>query len=290
MSKKVIADFETQKERFLEKMNRANAKGETNLFLIIVANIEDEHIGIGCSKDIDTIRSMFHQMGDEMEFKIIEMVIQGESYSKQNVIDVVDALAPGDDDIVVFYYTGHGFRFENDEGIRFPEVFLLAHLPNATSSIINENSLLLTQIFENIANKGARLNLVIADCCNTGIEFKRRFKGGLPELRTTPRTKLVINHETCKGIFCDPRASILVASADENQFSISDPEIGSIFTFSLTENLKEMMNNSPDEGAGLPWEKLLKQTKSITFDLSKTYDIGGGTPGKQQPIFKIFSK
>ncbi|MEI7735981.1 MAG: caspase family protein [Ferruginibacter sp.] len=290
MSKKVIADFETQKKQFLDKMNRANAREETNLFLIIVANVDDPHIGKGCSQDIESVRTIFKKLSDNMDFVVIDIVIQGASYSKQNVIDVVDALMPGDDDIVVFYYSGHGFRFVNDEGNKFPEVFLLPNLPSETSSIINDNSLLLTQIFDHVKGKGARLNLVIADCCNTGIKFKRKFAGGDPVIRQARHSQLeVINKDSCKGIFCDPRASIMVASADEDQFSITDDELGSIFTFNFTENLIKMLSNIPDHGEGLPWEKLLKETKEKTIDLSKTYDIGGGTPGNQRPIFKILS-
>ncbi|MEY2918414.1 MAG: hypothetical protein RIS73_2128 [Bacteroidota bacterium] len=290
MMNKPIDGFFQQKELFLKKMAKAEKKGETKLILIIVANVLDPHIGKGCSQDIHSVRNMFDKLSEHMEFNLLEMIIKGEAYSKENVDDIIESIDPGDDDIVVFYYSGHGFRFEMEGSLKFPQVFLLPRLPSETSGVINKNSLNLTEIFEKIKAKGARLNLVIGDCCNTLIHFQRKFSGGDNKIRTDKRPDMHINKETCKGLFCDPRASILVASADENQFSITDDELGSIFTFNFTDNLKILMAAAPDSAKGLPWTKLLEQTKEKTFNLSKTYDIGGGVPGNQKAIFKIVSK
>ena len=77
--------------------------------------------------------------------------------SIKNVNESIDALEPGDDDIVVFYYTGHGFRFEKQDQEEYPHVYLQPTLPEATTEIINENSVNLKEIFEKVKARGARL-------------------------------------------------------------------------------------------------------------------------------------
>ena len=91
-------------------------------------------------------------------------------------------------------------------------------------------------------------------------------------------------------MFCNYTASILVAAADKGEYAVSDDKLGSLFTFNFSKSLKKMMKTDMDKSEGLPWGKLLEETKSKTLDLSKTYDIGGGVAGNQKAIFIIEAK
>ena len=292
MAAKSIDAFLRHRNIFLKKIAHAEKIGGTKLILVIVANIEDPHIGKGCAKDILSIRHMFSELTTHMKFWFLELIIKGDAYSKKHVVDSIDAIKPGADDILVFYYTGHGFRFEKEDDEKYPHVYLKPTLPVATGPIINEHSLNLNEIFEKIKRRGARLNIVIGDCCNTLIHFKRKFSGGDHKMRTEIAPKLEINEHMCKTLFCDLTASILVASADKGQFSISDDEIGSIFTFNFTKNLKILLSSPPGSSDGFPWHRFLEVSKEMTFSQSKTYAIGDGkeVPGHQQPIFHVFTK
>jgi len=64
--------------------------------------------------------------------------------------------------------------------------------------------------------------------------------------------------------------SILVAAVEKGEYAISDEEIGSIFTFNFTNNLKILINKSVDSENGMPWTKLLVKTQAETYELSKT--------------------
>jgi len=285
-------NFAEQRKAFEKKMGEAKKVGGTRLILVVVANILDPHIGKGCAKDIESIRQMFTAMAEHMDFWFLEFVIKGDDYNIKNVLKSIELIEPGDDDIVVFYYTGHGFRFEKEDDEKYPHVYLQPTLPKATDSIINENSLNLSEIFEKVKARGARLNIVIGDCCNNLIHFQRKFTGGDQKVKSEPVPAMKIDKEMCKALFCDQTASILIASADKGQFSITDDDLGSIFTFNFTKNLKILLS-SPKEGEGLAWAEFLQRSQEKTFNLSKTYNIGSDTeekPGHQKPIFKVFSK
>ncbi len=286
---KSIPSFEVQKKKFTGKMNQVEKVVKTKLILVIVANTIDPEIGKGCIEDIKSIRHMFEELSAHMEFNFLELLVQGADYSKQNILDAIEILTPGNNDIVVFYYSGHGFSYKKDAQKRFPQVDLRSHPASSRIAVINANTQNLADIFELIKSRGARLNIVIGDCCNSLIKFKRVFKGGDESIRLAKRPKMIVNKKMAEKMFCDYTASILVAAADKGEYAITDPELGSIFTFNFTNNLKLLINQSIDANEGLPWKKLLEETKEKTFHLSKTYDIGGGVPGNQKAIFDIHS-
>lgn len=282
--------FAIRKKKFNSLLKEAEKKPKTKLILFIIANTKDPEIGTGCRKDIKSIRHMFKKLSTHMKFLFLEFVVMGRDYSKTNVQRAMDAITPGGNDIVVVYYTGHGFSFKKDREKRYPQVDLRPPSSPNKIAVINENTHNLAELFETIKAKGARLNIVIGDCCNNTIQFKRSFKGGDEKLRSSKRPPIRINKKMCEKLFCDYTASILVAAADKGQYAVSDDKLGSIFTFKLTNNLKILMNKSVDESGGLPWQKLLEETKKETHVLSKTYEIENGRAGNQKAIFDIHSR
>ena len=292
MGDKANEVFLKQRNNFLEKIKEAEKIGGTKMILVIVANVLDPHIGKGCAKDIESIRHMFSSLAEHMKFWFLELLIKGEDYSKENVVKSIDAIKAGSDDILVFYYTGHGFRFEKQDDVEYPHVYLKSTLPKATDGIINENSLNLNEIFESVKARGARLNIVIGDCCNNLIHFERKFSDRDKKPRTDDASDLVVYDESkCRALFCDLTGSIIVASADKGQFSITVDDIGSIFTYNFTKNLKILLSTPPGSSAGFPWQKFLEESTEETFSQSKTFDIGVDKviQGNQKPIFKVFT-
>ena len=286
---KAIPSFEVQKVTFFEEMSKAEKILKTKLILIIVANTIDPEIGKGCEKDIKSIHHMFSELSEYMDFNFLQLLVQGADYNKENILDAIEILTPGSNDIVVFYYSGHGFSYEKDAKKRFPQVDLRSHPASDRIAVVNANTENLADLFELVKSRGARLNFVIGDCCNSLIKFKRDLKGGDDDIRLAIKPAMIINKKMAEKLFCDHTASILVAAADKGEYAISDPELGSIFTFNFTHNFKLLINKTVEPADGLPWRKLLEDTQQKTFDLSKTYDIGGGVPGNQKAIFDIHS-
>ncbi|MEP6700993.1 MAG: caspase family protein, partial [Bacteroidota bacterium] len=290
MPGKLKETFSLQKKNFTDKINQVEKVIRTKLILVIVANTIDPEIGKGCREDIKSIRHMFNKLSHHMEFNFLELLVKGADYTKKNILDAIDSLTPGTNDIVVFYYSGHGFSYKKEKEKKFPQVDLRSHPASNKIAVINENTNNLMEVFEMVKSKGARLNIVIGDCCNSTIKFKRNFKRSDDTVRLTKRRPVIINKKMCETLFCDYTASILVAAADKGQYAVSDEKLGSIFTLNFTNNLKILMKKSVDEQNGLPWNKLLEETQEKTLHLSKTYDIGNGKPGYQKAIFDIHLK
>lgn len=287
MENKPLMSFARQRKNFLSQMGTVEKKGKMKLILIIVANTGDPVIGKGCALDIKTVQSIFVQLAHFMKFNLVQLIIEGRAYNKKNVLNSLGALIPGNDDIVVFYYTGHGFSFEKEKKIRPPQLDLQSIPATNKIAAIHKATKNLNEIFEIIKTKEARLNIVIGDCCNDEINFTRKFRKKDLKIRLMKEPRVEINYKTCKALFCYPKASILVAAADKGQLSIVDDGIGSIFTLKFTDNLKKLMHTPLVNKKELPWAKLLEKTKTNTFRLSKKFDIGNGAPGNQQAFYEI---
>jgi len=285
-----IKSFSKQKKLFIEKMSLKEDVARTKFILVVVANTIDPVIGSGCKEDIDSVRHIFEKLSDDMDFNFIELIVEGEDYGKENILGAIDILTPGPNDIVVFYYSGHGFSYEKEANKKYPQVDLRSHPASDKIDVVNAHTENLADLFERVKARGARLNIVIGDCCNNIIEFTRKATGGSDSLQRFKKGPIEINRQTCEALFCDYTASILVASADKGEFAVSDDKLGSIFTFNFSKNLKALMKKEVAKSDGLPWGKLLEETKVITLDLSKTYDIGDGMTGNQKAIFIIESK
>lgn len=178
-----VKSFSEQKKLFVEKISQSEEVARTKFILLIAANTLDPTIGKGCKADIDSVRHIFEKLSVEMKFNFIELIIQGEDYGKENILSAINILTPGNNDIVVFYYSGHGFSYEKDAAKKYPQVDLRSHPFSDKIDVINAHTENLADLFELIKHRGARLNIVIGDCCNSLIEFKRKFKGGIKSLR-----------------------------------------------------------------------------------------------------------
>jgi hypothetical protein len=284
---KKVPPFSEQKKQFSEKMSKTEDVASTKCILVVAANTLDPTIGQGCIADIDSIRQIFEKLSEEMKFNFIELIVQGEDYSKEHILESIELLTPGYNDIVVFYYSGHGFSYEKDAAKKYPQVDMRSHTATDKIDVINAHTANLADLFELVKSRGARLNIVIGDCCNSLIEFKRKYKGGSDALRNEKKAPVIINKATCEVLFCDYTASILVASAGKGEYAVSDDKLGSLFTYNFSQSLKRLMKMDIERSMGLPWGKLLEEITNKTLDLSKTYDIGNGVPGNQTAIYSI---
>jgi hypothetical protein len=287
MANPEILSFAEQKKIFFSIMRQKIKPDKIKVFLIIVANTLDPVIGEGCKKDINTVHSVFSSLGKHEEYLLSDIVIADKDYSMENVIEITESLRPGPNDVVVFYYTGHGFRFKSEQDKRSPQMDLQSAPATNKIQEITSNTKNLQEIFEIIKSKGARLNLVIGDCCNHKINFKPKFSRTGSEALPVLTIPTKINDQVIKKFFCEPKSSILVSSADIGQLSIVDEEAGSIFTAHFAHVLCQHLHDENFDHADLKWEKLLHKASKATFDASRGYDIGGGVPGDQQAFYDI---
>jgi hypothetical protein len=257
-----------------------------SIYLIVVANTKEATIGKGCKRDIKAIRNLFKKLSGFMHIQLNENLIQGDRYSQQTIMKAINDIKPKKNDCIVFYYSGHGFSYEKEKSQKFPQMDFRSNPADNKIEVINANTKNVFEIYELIKAKGARLNLVIADCCNSLIAYKRldKSRGKVIEEKILP-----VNLDFCMKLFNGIGASVLVAAAKKGQYAISDDGIGSLFTYSLLKKIKDQVNSSTPI-RNMSWDNLLKLAKIETLKSSAEYDNGEGEPSKQEAIFMVEKK
>ena len=255
------------------------------LILIVIANTQDPEIAKGCEADVRSIRGVFEHLCQQTHFIFCEIVIVGTDYCRKNVMSAMDAITPFDNDVTIFYYSGHGFSYGKDRSRKFPQIDLRPDQDNKKIDFINAHTENLMVMLQLLRLRGGRVNIVIGDCCNSTIQFKRMFESST-EMNIAEDLLPPVSKAMSERLFSEGAVSIIAAAAKRGEFAISDAKIGSLFTYSFTRALAKLLSKEPGPDSLLPWHQLLEATREKAFELSKTYGIHG-KPGHQEAIFEI---
>lgn len=261
LSREIVESFYNAEEAFVENLfaprSRSLNAGEkkVKIHLLIVANTDDPNIGKSSRQDMFNISGYFTNLAETLGIAIERKTIWGRSFSKKAVEDLIKNLKPGTNDIVIFYYTGHGFRRPEDTG-KFPRMVLSN---NYTMQTLQKNSLSVEDIYRQIVGKGARLNLVLSDCCNEKIENPPATGN---EILTTKSIGLPVNIDNFRALFFAPQKNnILVTSADIDQLASGNPTVGGFFSWHFRASLE---NHLSPLKQNITWAQVLNDARINT--------------------------
>jgi hypothetical protein len=255
---------------------------QTRLFLVVVANTEDLTIGKTCVIDKDATYKMFSQVAEFLEIQFVPTVIDGKTFSKANVEKALGSIRPAPSDIVVFYYSGHGFNNMN-EGYMYPYLDLR---DKSFQAFGGQYTLNVESIFQKIKAKGARMNLVISDCCNNDPSQATNISNDAASTRTS---SIGWNMENCRNLFMNPqRTSILMTAAAKGELSAGNPNDGGIFTFNFRQSLEKFLGPF---SKSVSWKELADAARKQTIvKANHTWCRMPDNTRKvcvQNPVFKI---
>ncbi len=226
---------------------KGSTKGQSTIHLIVTANTEVSDIGQACMVDLNRIKSEFSGVAKALRMSLQTHVIAGENYSKETVSKTVETVMPGKDDVVVFVYSGHGFRFKDQK-----DYYPCLDLSSSAYDKATENYVMLSDVFKAISEKGARLNIVLSDCCNSEVDQT------LPLLKTNSlfsRANTNFDLEKLKVLFQKSGGNVIATAASPGEVSWCGSN-GGFFMLSLIESLRNQIsavtNNVPS------WDSLIQ--------------------------------
>lgn len=132
---------------------------------------------------------------------------------------LVNELSPGKDDVVFFYFVGHGFNSRQN-----PYPSLIFGKATADIATIDASARNLREVYARIRAKKPRLTIVVGDACN-----KERTDPPAPITSSRPIDVMPptnLNPERIKSLFRGWQGGVLMSSSQRNQFSHSDPKGG----------------------------------------------------------------
>lgn len=230
-----------------------------SLHFVLVANTMDATIGTSCSTDQTNLKNEFRQIANALGVSFKEYITSGYDFSKEKMLTDLKTLKAGNNDIVVFIYRGHGFRWKNQDS-DWPRLDL-RNSAYATPS--ESNSVNLSEIYNTIVGKGARLNIILGDCCNSEINQS-------PVTGNNYLTFQVDNNSDVsklRRLFMDSKGTILSAAARKGEVSWASLQ-GGLYSISFLQSLREEISYLNSGVSN--WDNVLTKTISLARIKSTT--------------------
>jgi hypothetical protein len=226
----------------------------------------DRTVAVPIGKAKSLIDSVADSIGSHPEIEVKKAWVVGAQFNKRNVLSAIEALKVAPNDVVLVYANSHGFRLR-DQSDPFPML--------QTGHTVEE-SLSVSQMHDLLKQKGARLTLTFAECCNN---FLDRPYGARP-LRTQADERLA-------QLFVGSKGDLLFASSKPAEYSFALPE-GGVFAQAFYHVFNRTISYG-DEGSGAAatWENFSNMLSSVVAEKTKTFPQSqtGGTG--QHPIHRI---
>lgn len=257
--------------------------GQT-LHAIIFANTQNDDIGQSVTVDFKRMGLEVTTIAKSIGYTLKKYYYYGEQtkFNHHNLDKVLTDLSCTPDDIVFFYYSGHGLRAENEK-TDFPEMCLYV---NEEDFFTNTQFYPLHDVYSRIINKQPRLTIVMGDLCNSLIEGYYRNEGNSSKGAT------ILSKGTCnvyKNLFLNAKGGLIVTSSEPEYpsrcyiFSKNGNwyHAGGYLTHSFLQTLQSFVSQNED----VNWQSLMNNTIVLTKELSKT-DVNGNPVRPQVPIYK----
>jgi Caspase domain len=274
----LVASFYFETDEFyryvFEKKPRAIPEVRTEqLFLIIVANTNDETVGKGAKADLANISQLYTTMARDLGIKtVFTTYIFGDGYNKTAVEKALEKLKeqkPRPVDIVVFHYSGHGFRLPGDVSLYARMSFRTA--VNRIKKEVGDN-LGLEEVYNRIKALNPKVCIVSGDCCNANIYENPAF--GSEMLK--PKGGGILgefNLANAKKLFLPPApVSMIIGSVKKDHLAVVHPETGgyftSYFTAELEKNLWGFFYRSvflPNTQSNSSWLRIIVDASNNTY-------------------------
>jgi hypothetical protein len=199
--------------------------------------------------------NIFTQLATDMNMDILTQKIMDNNLSKKAVELVLAKLRPSSVDVVVFYYSGHGFRYSNDVS-EYPRISLRIN----QKTELSKSNMSVEGIYKLLLQKKAKVTLVLSDCCNGDIGEHAPFGPTFMKSRApSGDSKPVLNKGIASRLFFPAKPlSILIGSADKNQLAVGNPSMGGYFTNSFAVELRKVLYGMPGDAT---WLSILANTR-----------------------------
>lgn len=242
----------------------ARVEAVNTLHAISFCATNAENIAVGVRADRENFITDMSIIGDWIGYDTKFYDYAGNDCSKENLVKVVTQLQSKPNDIVVFYYSGHGARSKNDKSV-YPQMCL------KYNGWQEQNFVPVHYVQEQLAKQQGSLKIILSDCCNVTAPISS--KGVQSEVRGAT----IADEEGAKylkKLFLGFKGDITLTGSKVGTPSYG-PDNGGIFSNSLWAVIFDGVATgkiSPE------WSAVKSATVSLTMRK---------TGNKQEPIGKV---
>lgn len=229
-----------------------------NLDVVMIGDTMANGIAEGVEKDLRNMQAEVQEISHYTGLELKTVMITGQDVRQDKIRSELANLKVNSDDVVLFFYSGHGSHENKDPNNPWP--YLLLSRDKSTIDLETINSILMS--------KHPRFLLSVANACNS-LEAPKDSPGDFKMDAQIDYTWLV-NHDwkaenNYRKLFLETNGTILVTSSKVGEPSYGKPSYGGYYPYAFVVSLQQEVQyfNHPS------WGSILK--KSYDFVSSKQH-------------------
>lgn len=243
------------------------AKAENvKIHAVVFCATDDEKIGEGCQSDQERFAEELGVIETALKCEEDWQVFVGKDCNKSNLELALSRLQCNSNDVVFFYYSGHGVHAKADPANGWLPQMCLNHEWYEQDKFVP-----VTYVREKLSKIGARLVVILTDCCNDEANWVT-VKSIITSQKDVANTDDV-DVNRLKKLFYDSRGVVIATSSKRGQMSYG-PKEGGCFSTAFWDEMWRIEHGA----ANADWNSLINSTKDRTLEY---------TGHKQEPAFEV---
>lgn len=235
---------------------------------IIACNTTDSKIGDSMTSDMKNMRNAAEIIAANLDCdNYDEYVFDGTTCTRSNITKCISDMEVGRDDVILFFYGGHGTHALNNSDDPWPQMCMNTNIESLYMPLASLDKLL--------SNKQPKLRVILTNCCNkehNGVSIKPLYA------QSADATSLSLyNSAAFKKLFLENSGKVIMTSSKLGQLSWCYPN-GGLFT----NNLMEMFEAIGTDKLSPTWDIFCKSVHDKTLAYKK---LPGGV--EQEPYYVI---
>jgi hypothetical protein len=217
---------------------------------VLVGDTQDGSIGVGISENLQNMNAFLHRVEIEGQISVSKSEIKDDKFNCKAITQTIEQLNLGPTDVVLFYYSGHGFRRDSTQ-TKFPEFDCRRTSdPNRAelSGIVNDL----------VQSKKPKFILALADTCNKQVTASIAPPAAAAFASPTDRKAAF------QRLFRDYSGTLMMSGSVPGEYSwymVSGSSLGGFFTNQLLRTINQKIL---EQGPRIRWEDIaVDATKTI---------------------------
>ena len=208
------------------------------------------NIAESCEVDFNNVTELFTNIANDVG---MELETYDTEFEQSETIDFINNFTCSSDDVVFFYYSGHGFRY-SDQEVVWPYLNVCHEGPQTPEDCGVD----LNWVHKQLIEKRPRLSIAIGDCCNNKIDW-------LEPRNVLSRSANFNNNNTADGyrkLFVESSGHIVASGSIPGQYALGT-QTGGLFTNGIIETLKKARGI-----ADITWKNVFEKAQNYTLNTS----------------------
>lgn len=240
--------------------NRSVNNDEFKVHLFVVGDTNDVKVGTSIVNDIKNFKNLMNEVSEALNVDFEFDEITGNNFTYNNVLNSIENLRVSENDVIVFFYSGHGSNHASSSS-QFPTMSL------------KHNGLGLEKAHDILKGKNARLVLTIGNLCNSVASYSRNQPA---MFSTSPR----LDVKKLKKLFVDAEGQLISTSSryGQNSFALIGSTHESAFYKAFIETF--LNKNSSVSYGSTSWASILDDTYDKAYFYTSRFENVDGSYGQ----------